>query len=106
MTDIVERLRGNSWATVEGDENSVDGAEYWPSAWPFEAADEIERLRGELASGSFYKEDDIDAMQDEIERLRAEVERLRAALERIQTLYQVTHCHAAARAALAEKDKG
>jgi HAMP domain-containing protein len=31
---------------------------------------EVLRLRDELASGSFYKESDIDAMQDEIARLR------------------------------------
>jgi len=33
-------------------------------------AAEVLRLRDELASGSFYKESDIDAMQDEIARLR------------------------------------
>jgi lysophospholipase L1-like esterase len=39
------------------------------SAAPDLAA-EVLRLRDELASGSFYKESDIDAMQDEIARLR------------------------------------
>lgn len=34
----------------------------------------------ELASGSFYKETDIDAMQDEIATLKAERDRLREAL--------------------------
>lgn len=42
---------------------------------------ELNRLRAELASGSFYKESDIDAMQDEIARLRAEVEKYRSELE-------------------------
>lgn len=47
MSDLVKRLRQEKWCTVEGDENDVDGAEYWPSAWPHEAADRIEELEAE-----------------------------------------------------------
>jgi uncharacterized small protein (DUF1192 family) len=44
---------------------------------------EIERLRAELASGSFYQEKDIDAMQARADAAEAEIKRLRAALERV-----------------------
>jgi len=37
-----------------------------------EAAAEIERQRGELADGSFYKESDIDALQDRAENAESE----------------------------------
>ena len=43
---------------------------------------ELNRLRAELASGSFYKESDIDAMQDEIARLRSENIKMRTDLQR------------------------
>ena len=54
---------------------------------------ELNRLRAELASGSFYKESDIDAMQDEIASLRAEVEKYREALDKLE---QATRPFAAA----------
>lgn len=41
--------------------------------WHCEAADRIEALVKEMASGSFYKESDIDALQDRIKRLEAAV---------------------------------
>lgn len=42
---------------------------------------ENERLRAELADGSFYKESDIDALQDEIERLRRDCKIMLAQLD-------------------------
>jgi len=41
-----------------------------------EAADRIEQLQEELASGSFYKESDIDALQDRIKRLEAALQEI------------------------------
>lgn len=42
-----------------------------------EAADRIEALVKEMASGSFYKESDIDALQDRIKRLEAAMIQMR-----------------------------
>ena len=66
MTDIVERLR----AYVE----NIRGRDEPPENYLcWQAADEIERLRAEAATG-------FAALEDEIERLRAENEQLREAL--------------------------
>lgn len=43
---------------------------------------ERDALKAELASGSFYKEADIDRLMNERDALRAEVERLRGGVER------------------------
>jgi hypothetical protein len=59
------------------------------TAWNTRAdAAEALRLRDELASGSFYKESDIDAMQDEIARLR---EALRAMVEEQCDYMRINH---------------
>lgn len=67
------------------------------------AADQIERdgrenqdMKAKIAALEEW------SVQSEIEavKLRRENERLREALTNIQGLYQVTHCHAAARTAL------
>ena len=52
-----------------------------------EAAEaEVNRLRKEMAEGSFYKESDIDALMNERDALCAEVDRLRQAVDRQMTL--------------------
>lgn len=79
MTDIVKRLRGCG----------SDGCN--PYAVAIEAADEIERLRQQVQNAN----DHADAAIKDMELMRE-------ALERVQTVYQVTHCHAIARAALEE----
>ncbi len=55
-----------------------------------EAADEIERLRKEMADGSFYKESDIDQMQDEIDRLRSENARLLSMMAKAHAVMRET----------------
>jgi hypothetical protein len=64
LAKVVVRMEGDVGDLPEGIANARLIA-----AAPDLAA-EVLRLRDELASGSFYKESDIDAMQDEIARLR------------------------------------
>jgi hypothetical protein len=45
LNNLIERLRQERWCTVEGDENSEEGAEYWPSNWPHEAADALDAAK-------------------------------------------------------------
>ena len=57
------------WSACDGNQKQIEANARLIAAAPDLAA-EVLRLRDELASGSFYKESDIDAMQDEIARLR------------------------------------
>lgn len=70
--DIVERLRNNvtEWLYEAAD----DGRGYVNDA-PFEAADEIERLRAELAAVTKHRDElrkEADMMHDEYKIMRAE----------------------------------
>ncbi len=59
-----------------------------------------ERLKQERHNAAARIEVDADAL----EALKRENEAMREALQRVTGLYQVTHCHAAARAALASRE--
>lgn len=67
MTDeeLVERLRKRQ------EFEFIDGYKRveWEDEDAIEAADRIDALKAELASGSFYQEKDIDAWQNRIEEL-------------------------------------
>jgi hypothetical protein len=103
MTDeeLIRRLRGPQSAEVD-------------YATRQEGADRIEALVREMASGSFYKEADIDALMAERDRAKANLTKAVGALTRIASAqprpmrsggyegHDVSNMQRTARAALAE----
>ena len=84
MTDAPERI----WIEDEFGEGHEDRWEYgcWDRqnildyCFPYVRADLHEALQAELASGSFYKESDIDQLQDRIAKLEEDNRKLRKAV--------------------------
>ena len=69
---LVDRLEGTARnMRAAGDEDTAALLDDAAATLRAQAA-EIERLRGELADGSFYKESDIDALQARAEKAEAE----------------------------------
>lgn len=76
MTNIVERLLGpHEWGYRE-----LTGMGFTPDDAPFEAADEIERLKAKVEQ----KSTDLSVLAQRIEERDAEIERLHFIVEELQ----------------------
>jgi hypothetical protein len=79
LNNLIERLRQERWCTVEGDENSEEGAEYWPSNWPHEAADALDEAKARERAAL----DAAHAAHAALQAVEAERDALREVVETI-----------------------